>query len=845
MPNLVGIGNSQVPTNAMLGGLAYQDSVGEITIDKIKAHLQISPIGSNHYSIFVYDTNKDSDGGAWRHRTQHTSWYNEPPSEYRGARREFPSIAVIISDTDQVSIYDGDDPNLSLWMTFKAFSSGGGIGQNYVLQYSGSQYRVAMLNGILVLGQGSTGDNWGNPIVNFISEEIVRADPHTTEGGRWSGNIASRNGYNGLNATREGYVDPGSGFIIRDSRIRGVAMRVMPDAMTDKKTGLPIPTIALATSGGVSVITAKDENRAVYDVTASAGSSYNLSVFIDITETGRIIFEQDGSNGRSIFHIPIPTADRTSTTSDGSITDKVILKPYVAFGSGATNNNQFPRFNEPQGTNEGVMKGVAMRGDNQAILTNAGRLTLLEPNFYTPANGRTAYITTIANTGWMYGGNRGAFMCDTEPTAMSATNLVTNGTFDSNTTGWNSSGTATVSHQSGVLRITGDSGAGSWSGGTIMQDLGSNFVVGRTYSVSYKVRSGGNAGNYSQGIGARIQKDAHFHSASTLLYRQTTSDPGSSFITIRWTFTAERTRYGLQLYNFYGTQGHYLEYDDITVKEAVNDWSGDWVDRNATDLGSGQGFAVITSTMPTKEPVYPGAELQSYSNFSNVTLRMDPQSYLQFGTDDCYMSIWAYGGGNGQTLIIKERPDVDAHGALLLFQTDGKFRFYIRANGDNTWTAFTGNAAYGNFWSHVLLVRRSSTMEGWVNGEYQGNRSFSGNTNGGSKACGMSIGKRYLNGNQVFTGKLAMAKIGRGSPSATDIKRMYNDERKLFAPNAKCSLHGTSEKVESIAYDKSTDVLHAITNQGRSDFVGLNRINNTTKGSNTAISAAGGLIAEQ
>ena len=37
MPNLVGIGNSQVPTNAMLGGLAYQDSVGEINIEKIKA----------------------------------------------------------------------------------------------------------------------------------------------------------------------------------------------------------------------------------------------------------------------------------------------------------------------------------------------------------------------------------------------------------------------------------------------------------------------------------------------------------------------------------------------------------------------------------------------------------------------------------------------------------------------------------------------------------------------------------------------------------------------------------------------------------------------------------------
>ena len=37
MPNLVGIGNSQAPTNAMLGGLAYQDSVGEMDLQKIKA----------------------------------------------------------------------------------------------------------------------------------------------------------------------------------------------------------------------------------------------------------------------------------------------------------------------------------------------------------------------------------------------------------------------------------------------------------------------------------------------------------------------------------------------------------------------------------------------------------------------------------------------------------------------------------------------------------------------------------------------------------------------------------------------------------------------------------------
>ena len=61
MPNLVGIGNSQVPTNAMLGGLAYQDSVEPQTIAKIKAKTSDTAL-----RVFVYDTSKDTDGGAWR-----------------------------------------------------------------------------------------------------------------------------------------------------------------------------------------------------------------------------------------------------------------------------------------------------------------------------------------------------------------------------------------------------------------------------------------------------------------------------------------------------------------------------------------------------------------------------------------------------------------------------------------------------------------------------------------------------------------------------------------------------------------------------------------------------------
>ena len=56
MPNLVGIGNSQVPTNAMLGDLAYQDSVGEINLEKIKTKTSTSGTVKD---IFVYNTRKD------------------------------------------------------------------------------------------------------------------------------------------------------------------------------------------------------------------------------------------------------------------------------------------------------------------------------------------------------------------------------------------------------------------------------------------------------------------------------------------------------------------------------------------------------------------------------------------------------------------------------------------------------------------------------------------------------------------------------------------------------------------------------------------------------------------
>ena len=119
MPNLVGIGNSQVPTNAMLGDLAYQDSVDVEVLSKIKTETNDTAL-----AIFVYDTRKDSDGGAWRKRTSHTSWYNEQlGTPERGTRKEFPAVAVCVIEDKKLIIYDGDDPEMPMWMKFYTYSN--------------------------------------------------------------------------------------------------------------------------------------------------------------------------------------------------------------------------------------------------------------------------------------------------------------------------------------------------------------------------------------------------------------------------------------------------------------------------------------------------------------------------------------------------------------------------------------------------------------------------------------------------------------------------------------------------------------------------------------------------
>ena len=93
-------------------------------------------------------------------------------------------------------------------------------------------------------------------------------------------------------------------------------------------------------------------------------------------------------------------------------------------------------------------------------------------------------------------------------------------------------------------------------------------------------------------------------------------------------------------------------------------------------------------------------------------------------------------------------------------------------------------------------------------------------------------------------GPLALFRASATAPTAEQIAKMYNDEKQLFATNAKATLYGTSDAVTALAYDDDTELLHVGTSAGRSVFQGLNRVDNTTDAVGAAISASNGLVAE-
>ena len=232
-------------------------------------------IAATAVDVFVYDTSKDSDGGAWRTGAlaQASSWYNETlNTATRGSRREFPAVAVIVLTGGGATIYDGDDPSLPMWMTFN---------DRYgdLLSQNGNQNAVFALNGFVFFAGA------GLQYANFISDS--GGAYQTTGQADYLGNLSERSSLKGFSSF-SGVSDGVINNVIND-----VAMTVLPDAPIDPATGLPVPTILCGTDGNgtysTSIIT---DSGDVYDI---ASDSTGTAVSVAFDGVSAIVTRSDGT----------------------------------------------------------------------------------------------------------------------------------------------------------------------------------------------------------------------------------------------------------------------------------------------------------------------------------------------------------------------------------------------------------------------------------------------------------------------------------------------------------------------------------------------------------------------
>jgi len=906
----LGTAPNQIPLNKDLGSLAYQDAVNldDVSADMVELRAIAAEISDSAVDVFVYDTSRDSDGGAWRKRTQHASWYNEElNTATRGGRREFPAVALIVAEEKKVTIYDGDDPDLGMWMVFNR-----GSGFDITNDFSHIGPSNVILSSIHALNsQIFIAGEFGSDMLLF---QVKLINDHTigwfTNSARLSSTNISKRNANTLFTNQVNSVG------IISTQINDVAMTILPNAPIDEDTGLPVPTIAVATNGGVSVI--KDDGTVVnLNVLSRPYSSVYLS--------GNMVWavENPETDYDLLRYFEIPLNDITAASSYGPNSSPALFPVN-------TKGNVFDSFNyaSPIG------------------------ITKLDEDISSPM---AIYITSKYNTGWMLGDIKLAALSDTKTEVIGdlGEELITNGTFDTDVSGWTlidptANPDATITWNSGLAEVFRPLNQGS----RFYQSF--NTVIGREYVVS----AGVNGGGYyiADGIdtsswnviandgGVILDTNAYrFLAVSSVTYfilNSTASGASHPFDNISAKQTNELIANG-DFSNNTNANDFANTYPDWTAHNAVvsvtggrlkvddSGGTGPWsavVQKIDTVIGkkyilsveyfaetddcvigyyngsytvagtaipftnyiqqsSGGTYIIEFTATNSITSIFLGVNSEGISYFDNISVRpaeedrsVNNNGLQIFGEINKTpvapgADLVAYSGFSANNYLVQPyNADLDfgtedfsvmgwakisnsATGIINIMRngdTQAKsWRFTLGdANGNIVWQRPDSSAmitfsssVVAGSFAHYCIIRRSSVIYFYINGK-QISSSSSGNS-GDDYTSDNSVVKIYGSGSTSSSQYISLWRISATTPTDAQIAKIYRDEKPLFQQGAQATLYGTSDATTALSYDEKTELLHVGTSSGRSDFSGLRRINNTTTAITTSISAHNNLIAEQ
>ena len=397
---------------AAAAGSAQQQDLSGVTA----AALHRSPNAIT--ATCVWDLSRDSDGGAWIDRTQHTSWYGEAlagkwlglqaseasaravsgatTGDYfllttdgkgyrlnasagttevtRGNTPKPGRLVGLAAEAGALLLYALNEPGRPLWMRFPTTG---------VLAV-GNITSVAAGNGQIYVA-GSLG-----LATISLAGDFIRL--RTSAGVTRQEGIATR----GTNALCP---EAGQAGTLVNSQCYAVAMTVLEGAPIDPATGLAVPTIAVGTASGVCVI---KQDGTVVNWLPSAGSIATVS----LDKNGALLTSGGGGVAWSNYY-----KNALPTTSPNSTFDATF------------NETSFPRRLGTDG-NTGNIQLSRQAGKVSVFAHSHGAYPLVALVLGNPSSAARragAYLSLTYNTGWMVGDIRRVYLCDSAAGSTGAT----------------------------------------------------------------------------------------------------------------------------------------------------------------------------------------------------------------------------------------------------------------------------------------------------------------------------------------------------------------------------------------------------------------------------------------
>jgi hypothetical protein len=865
--------------------------------------------------MFLYDTAKDSDGGAWRKRCKATTWENEAlvpgkwlgqfgstaaavaagglvgdyfqytgdnafyqitqtspatavPNIYRGNTREFPALALIVAETGRIIIYDATQPTLPMWMVFTNKAA-----WNDSLLIGSTISCITALNGKLIVGESS--NSQGVMVINFVADNAVSYTSTSTYGGVDNAGLSLRNttGHTFASGTSAAGVPS-----IVHNTVNDVAAIVLADAPAEPATGLPMPTIAIATNGGVSVL---KHDGTIVNITGQLQANNSVG----FTKDRRLATTGQYQDQVRVYDIPAATI--------------TLDQQKEQYGAGVASI--------------AITTGGACFTIGDDMYSLGAGLFRLKRNPATPVKGMVAAITNAFNSGYQVGDSRGAWLADiVAETLAEFPELVTNGTFNTDTTGWYGTNSPTLAVSASGVTVTKPTGTDV----TLAQTI--NTTPGKTYQIqwdvtatsgNYIVGAQDNVGNNLNGTGyigtvankLTVQFTATTPTSTVYLQKGGASGSGTTFDNVSvkqtlvtngnfdsnlngWTvqaagastvtWSAGQARIapdgtnsaliGQQITGLVPGRAYMLGFtvagDPVlpvigTTISNGNVWaptpqaagsytytfiapqSSVWISFTRTAAGivplmdnislkpvdldrSVKSKPLMVNGSLTKAPVATGAQLVSYSGFSAANyLEQTNNTDLDFGTGDFCFLAWVIKAASGAMFILERGHTVNVAGDFSLTTDINNNLGCIYQN------VAAVNSTLGiplNIPSLVGYFRRSGKGYFTVNGVVQ-------NVDTGAASSLTSAGAVFrvganVPGTNAFVGQIALVRASATAPTDDQVAQIYRDELALFQPGAQCAFDGTALGVAVAAYDDVADLLHVGTSWGRSTFKGLQRV---------------------